>query len=194
MVRQNRRPSRSINQILKATETLKQKKDLAELEKYLQRKERKFLSQKPLQNKDQEFFIYCKTYSISRERSKMVACDVCNDWYRNSCINSKPSFTPYVPLFISNYSIDSRIYHFILILSLILCDIFDTKCISREQCVNEFLTMGKATQFHVMYHQFHSLQQQNQHKKLIVKAKILSTLDIYRLFQCAGTYVVLRYP
>ena len=123
----------------------------------------------------------------------MVPCDVRNEWYRNSCIDSKPLFTPYVPLFISNYCIDSRIYHFIPFLLIMLCDIYDTKCISRKQCFNEFLTMSEATQFHVMYHKFHSLQQHIQNKKLIVKAKILSTQDIYCLFQCGEAYVVLLY-
>ena len=101
------------------------------------KKKERFLSQTPLQNKYQVFFISRKTY-ISRETSKMVACDVCNECYRNSCFDFEPSFTPYVPLFICNYCIDSRIYHLIPFLSLMMCDIFDTKCISIKPCFNEF--------------------------------------------------------
>ena len=156
-------------------------------------KKERFLSQTPLQNKDQVFFICCKTYNFSRETSKMVACDVCNEWYCNSCIDFKPSFNPYVPLFICNYSIDSRIYHFIPFLSSMLCDIFDTYCISIKQCFNEFLAKSEAIKLRLMYHKFHSLQQQNQNKKLIDKVKILSTKNIYFLSQCSQKSVVLLY-
>ena len=45
------------------------------------------------------------------QRNKMVACDICNEWYRNSWIDFEPSFTPYLPLFVCKYCIDSRFYH-----------------------------------------------------------------------------------
>ena len=124
----------------------------------------------------------------------MVACDVYNEWYRNSCIDFEPSFTHYVPLFISNYCIDSKIYHFIPFLSLMLCDIFDKKCICRKKSFNEFLVMSEAIKLILMYHNFLSLQQQNQNKKLIDKVKMLCTEDIYCLFQCGERYVLLLYP
>ena len=69
------------------------------------------------QRKERKFIKFIE-YKISRETSKMVPCDVCNEWYRNSCIDFQPSFTLYVPLFICSYCIDSRIYHFIPFLSL----------------------------------------------------------------------------
>ena len=106
-----------------------------------ERKE-KFLSQIPLHNKDQVFCICCKTYNVSNETSEMLACDICSEWYHNGCIDFESSFTHSVPLFICNYCIDSRFYHFIPFLSLMLCYISDTKYVSIKQCFNEFLAEG----------------------------------------------------
>ena len=111
----------NVDQCKFKTKTLQNPKSMPD-----EKKER-FLSQTPLQNKDQVFFICRKTYNISRETNKMVACDVCNEWYRNSSIYLEPSFIPHVLLFLWNYCIDSIIYHFIPSLLLMLCDIFDIK-------------------------------------------------------------------
>ena len=49
-----------------------------------------FLSQIPLWNKDQVFCICRKIYNISNETGEMVACDICNECYYNSCIDFEP--------------------------------------------------------------------------------------------------------
>ena len=54
-------------------------KTLQNWKSMLDEKKEKFLSQALLQNKDQVYFICCKTYNFSREASNMVACDVCNE-------------------------------------------------------------------------------------------------------------------
>ena len=108
----------------------------------------------------------------------MVACDICNEWYHNTCIDFEPSLAHSVPLFICNYCIDSRFYHFSPFLSLMLCDIFDTKYVGIRQCFNEFIDMSDAIKLPLKYHKFLSLYQQNQNKKVIGKVKIPSAKGI----------------